>query len=113
MTNAFSKLLEKLVHSQLIKRISKHQFGFLPGKSTHEAISKVVQNIYSSINNNKMTGMLLLEIAKAFNYINHEILYAKMASPGFDVTVIQCFRIYLEFFLEPNKLIYKIGSLRL
>ena len=46
MTNIFAKLLEKLVHSQLLKYlldnqiISKNQFGFLPGKSTHEAIFK-------------------------------------------------------------------------
>ena len=80
MTNIFSKLLEKLVHFQLLKYltennlISKNQFGFLPGKSTHEAVFKTVQNIYGSINNRKLMGMLLLDIAKAFNCINHETL---------------------------------------
>ena len=44
MTNVFAKLLEKLVHSQMLKYlmdnqfISKQQFGFVPGRSTHEAI---------------------------------------------------------------------------
>ena len=102
MTNIFAKLLEKLVHSQLLKYlldnqiISKNQFGFLPGKSTHEAIFKVVQNVHSALNNKKLTGMLLLDIAKAFNCISHDILLAKMASAGFDRTVIQWFRSYLH-----------------
>ena len=102
MTNIFSKLLEKLVHSQLLKYlmdnqlISKHQFGFLPGKSTHEAIFKVVQYIYSALNNKKLTGMLLLDIAKAFNCISHDVLYAKMECAGFDASVIQWFRSYLH-----------------
>ena len=57
MTNIFSKLLEKLVHSQLLKYlmenalISKNQFGFLPSKSTHEAVFKVIHTIDSAINN--------------------------------------------------------------
>ena len=40
--------------------------------------------------------MILLDIAKAFNCVSHEILYAKMASAGFDKTVIQWFRSYLH-----------------
>ena len=102
MTNIFSKILEKLVHSQVLKYllenqvINKNQFAFLPGKSTHEAIFKVVHSVYSSLNNRKLTGMILLDIAKAFNCISHDILYAKMASYGFDKTVIQWFRSYLH-----------------
>ena len=67
MTNIFAKLFEKLVHNQLLKYLtrnnllSEYQHGFLPGKSTHEAIFKVVQNVYSNINNKKLTGMILLD----------------------------------------------------
>ena len=40
--------------------------------------------------------MLLLDIAKAFNCIDHEILFAKMFSAGFDASVVQWFRSYLH-----------------
>ena len=102
MTNVFAKILEKLVHTQLLKYlmdqqlISKHQFGFVPGKSTHEAVFKVVQYIYSALNNKKLTGMLLLDISKAFNCISHEVLYSKMFMAGFDISVVQWFRSYLH-----------------
>ena len=102
LTNIFSKLLEKLVHSQLLKyvldnnMISQCQFGFLPGKSTHEAIFKTVKNVYSSINNKKLMGMLLLDIAKAFNCVDHELLYTKMSRAGFSPVVVQWFRSYLH-----------------
>ena len=72
------------------------KFGFLPGKSTHEAIFRVVHSVYSALNNKKLTGILLLDIAKAFNCISHDILYAKMASAGFDKSIIQWFRSYLN-----------------
>ena len=86
-------MLKYLLDNQIIH---KNQFSFMPGKSTHEAIFKVVHSVYSSLNNRKLTGMILLDIAKAFNCISHDILYAKMSSYGFDRTVIQWFRSYLH-----------------
>ena len=84
MTNIFSKILEKLVHRQVLNYvlendiINENQFGFLPGKSTHEAIFKIVHHIYSTINYNKIMDMLLLDIAKAFNCIDHDNLFKKL-----------------------------------
>ena len=50
-TCIFSKVLEKLVHKQLSRYImvhgliSPHQYGFVPGRSTHEAVFNVVKHI--------------------------------------------------------------------
>ena len=102
MTNIFSKLLEKLVHVQILKYlmenriIDENQFGFLPGKSTHEAIFRTVQHIYNAMNCKKLTGMLLLDMAKAFNCIDHDILFVKMEKAGFVPKVIEWFRSYLR-----------------
>ena len=101
-TNLFSKILEKLVHRQVLKYfldnevINKNQYGFLPGKSTHEAIFKTVQNIYSAINSKKLLGMMLLDVAKVFNCIDHGILFVKMELAGFSLNVINWFRSYLS-----------------
>ena len=68
-TNIFSKILEKLIHKQMLKYlmenklINENQFGFLPGKSTHEAFFRTVQQLYSTINCKKSMGMLLLDMA--------------------------------------------------
>ena len=102
MTNIFSKILEKLVHKQVLAYfldnniISDNQFGFLPGKSTHEAIFRTVQYIYSAMNCKKLVGVLLLDVAKAFNCIDHDILYLKMIRAGFSTSVINWFRSYLD-----------------
>ena len=101
MTNVFAKILEKLVHRQVLNYfqendiINENQFGFLPGKSTHEAIFKIVHQIYSAINSKKLMGMLFLDVAKAFNCIDHEILYTKMKNVGFSTSVVNWFRSYL------------------
>ena len=99
-TNIFAKILEILVHKQVSQYIyannliSEQQYGFVPGRSTHESIFKFTKHIYSAINNGKITGVLFLHIAKAFNCINHEILDIFMANNGFDNRVRKWFKSY-------------------
>ena len=59
-THIFGKNLEKIVHRNLFSYLLDHgiisdrQYGFLPGRSTHEAIFYLSRHIYSSINNKKI-----------------------------------------------------------
>ena len=68
---SFSKILEKCIHTRILKYlldnnlISKFQYGFLPGKSTDQAIFHFVKHLYGSMNNNKLIGTVFLDIAKA------------------------------------------------
>ena len=68
----------------------------MTSKSSHEAIYKIVHQIYSSINSKIIMGMLLLDIAKAFYCIDHEILFKKMKNAGCGTNDINWFRSYLN-----------------
>ena len=100
-TVIFAKILEKIVHSQLLAYLqdnnilSKFQYGFLPGKSTQEAVFDIVRHVYSAINQNKILGMIFLDVAKAFNCIDHEILYKKFQQIGMCDRALNWFRSYL------------------
>ena len=101
-TNIFGKNLEKIVHRNFLQYLLRHgiisdrQYGFLPGRSTHEAIFDLSRHIYSSINNKKIMGLLFLDISKAFDCIIHERLIVKLRAIGCDPTVISWFRSYLR-----------------
>ena len=90
-----------IVHGQLLSFLqnndilSEFQFGFLPEKSTYEAVFNVLRHMYSTVNNNKLMGVLFLDIAKAFNCINHLLLFKKMREAGMSHRVITWFRLYL------------------
>ena len=101
-TNVYSKILERFVHTRMLRHllvndiITKYQFGFLPGRSTHQAIFQCyvcslspvrrpcqaifqfIKHLYGSMNNNKLIGTVFLDIAKAFKCISHTTLYKKM-----------------------------------
>ena len=100
-TNLFGKSLERIVHRHLLSYFTEHQvitaqqYGFLPGRSTHEAIFDLTRHIYSSINNKKLMGLLFLDISKAFDCIIHERLLYKLRAVGCDRTVLKWFKNYL------------------
>ena len=101
-TNVFGKNLEKMVHRNLLSYffendiISDCQYGFLPGKSTHEAVFDLTRHIYSAINNKKLMGLLFSDISKAFDCIIHPRLLYKLKSDGCSNLVINWFSSYLR-----------------
>ena len=81
----FSKILEKLMYSRIIDFITKHnvlytnQFGFQKGMSTEYAINSLLHNVVHSMNNDETGFCILLDFAKAFDTVNHEILLDKLS----------------------------------
>ena len=76
--------------------ISENQFGFLPGRLTHEAIFRTVQQIYAAINSKKN-----LQVCYSWMWQKPLIAltmryYFKMERAGFSLNVVQWFRSYLD-----------------
>ena len=100
-TNYFAKIFEKVIHTRTLKYLvdsnilNDYQYGFLPKRSTHEAIFDLSRYIYTGINNRKLIGMLFLDVAKAFNCINHARLFEKLKKIGFSPRCITWFKSYL------------------
>lgn len=75
LQNAIGKLLEKLVYIRLINIIEeknllpRFQFGFRKGHSTIHQAARIKQFIQQNKNAKKSTGLVLLEIEKAFDSI--------------------------------------------
>ena len=72
-----SKVLEQVVHRQLSNYLEKHyllkssQFGFHPRRSTELACNLLVNDIRKNIDNGLLTGVILLNLSKAFDIVSH------------------------------------------
>ena len=98
---AVSKILEKLVHRKMQehmearKLLSDNQFGFRKGRSTQQAILKTVTEIQAKLHSKNSVAVALLDISRAFDTVNVDILLNKLSHYGFGQSIIQLMRSYL------------------
>ena len=94
-----SKILEKSVYSQLVefldenKLLFEFQSGFRSKYSTDTCLIHLFDYLKSNTAKGLYTGMLLLDLQKAFDTVDHEILCKKLETIG--VLSVSWFRSYL------------------
>lgn len=101
LLSSFAKVFEKLVKKRLmiylenIKFLSDNQYGFREKMSTEYALLNFLNNIYDGLNKGKHCAALYIDITKAFDTVDHNILLNKMWKAGIRGVVHNWFRSYL------------------
>ena len=86
---AFSKIIEKLAYKRIILFLDKFnilndgQFGFRKNRSTDMAIHTLMDKLYESIENDKISLGIFIDFSRAFDTISHDILLKKLQFYGF------------------------------
>ena len=97
-----SKVLEKIVHEQSIEFLDKHsvlykfQSGFQKNHSTDFCLSYLTDKISKVFDSGLLTGVILIDLQKAFDTIDHNILLLRMPSLGVSREVIDWYKSYLS-----------------
>ena len=84
-----SKVIEKVIHNQTEiflsknKILYKYQSGFRKSFSTNSCLTLLTDKINKGFESGKYTGLILIDLQKAFETIDHEILLKKMGCIGF------------------------------
>ena len=84
-----SKVLERVIRDQknaFFKQnnlLYNYQSGFRTNHSTNLCLSFLTDKILKGFDEGLLTGMILIDLQKAFDTINHEILFKKLEAVGF------------------------------
>ena len=101
----FSKIFEKLTYTRMDNFISRYnilspcQYGFRSGKSTTQAITRLLTYVVNAFHEKIYCACFYLDLRKAFDTIDHSILLKKLNHYGFRG---QCYE-YLKSYYENRK----------
>ena len=96
-----SKVCEKVVANQFIpyllshNRLTANQSGNKQWHSTETALLKITDVILKAMNNQQLTAVVLLDMSKAFDSLDHGILISELEDVGVSNTALKWFKSYL------------------
>ena len=95
-----SKIFEKHIFKQMSRFfeniLSKYQCGFRKGFSTQHCLLAMLEKWKRSVDNGKAFDVLLTDLSKAFDCLDHELLIAKLNAYGFSLTASKLIHDYLS-----------------
>jgi hypothetical protein len=102
LVKTLSKILEKIVQISLVNHLElnnllyKHQYGFLRARSTEHNLIHVINNIGQALNDGNYAIGVFLDLRKAFDVCDHNILLAKLIKYGINGSTLDWFKSYLS-----------------
>ena len=84
----FSKILERLFNNRLNNFIEKNnvisesQYGFRANRSTSSALMDLIEQITDNLDNKQITIGIFIDLKKAFDTVNHQLLIKKLRYYG-------------------------------
>ena len=97
-----SKIIESVMHSQLMhyfsenKLFSTQQYGFRPNRSTELAVLELMDRNIDNMNKSRCPINIYVDLSKAFDSLDHNILLSKLKFYGLDDKAINLRRSYLS-----------------
>lgn len=99
--NGLSKVFEIAVYRRLMsfsiqtQAISPNQYGFMKGKSTTQAIAALLDRVFRAWEDKSYALSVFMDLAKAFDSIEHGILLGKLDTLGVRGVALDWFCSYL------------------
>lgn len=97
-----SKVIERIVFEQVNKYLATHnliyelQSGFRKSHSTDTCLLYLTDYIRQEVDKGNLCGMVMLDLQKAFDTVDHSILLTKLRAIGCNNTAVKWFESYLQ-----------------
>ena len=114
-----SKLLERHVAENLKSYLNEfdllyeRQSGFRANHSCETALTAIVDDWLTAIDNNEIVGTVLLDLSKAFDLVSHSLLLEKLQQYQFSAASLQWFQSYFNERLQQVSISGKLSGSKL
>ena len=96
------KIFEKVMNTKLTNFLNrfncfyKYQFGFRNKHSTTQALIEIAENIREALDNSNYACGVFIDLQKAFDTVNHDIVFKKLSHYGLRGAVLEWLKSYLS-----------------
>ena len=108
------KIIERCLYDQIYKNIgntlSRHQMGYRKGYSSQHSLITMFERWKENLDKKGECGALLVDLSKAFDCLQHDLLLAKLNSYGFDYKLLNLSRVFYATGNTEQKLIHLLTS---
>ena len=103
-----SKIYERCLYDQIYEYFqplfSKLQRGFRKGHSVQHCLLVLIEKCRKVLDQRGFAGLLLTDLSKVFDCIDHELLIAKLHAYGFDINSLELIHSSLHDRLQTVKI---------
>ena len=111
---SLSKVYEKLIYQQLStffeNKLSPLSCGFRSRYSTQHVLLNLINKWHSCLDNSGVVGIIFMALSKAFDYLPHELILAKLHAYGVDIKSLKLLQDYLSNRTQRVKLDSSLSS---
>ena len=95
-----SKIFERIMQDQMSGfisgKLSPYLCGYRKGYSAQHALISLIEHWRSALDKKGYVGAVLMDLSKAFDCINHNLLIAKLHAYGFSIDALKLIKCYLS-----------------
>ena len=96
VSKIYERVLENQIKSHALSFLSPLLCGFREGYGTQHALLRLIETCKKTLDKGGFAGALLMDLSKAFDCLNHELLIAKLSAYGFSPNALQLVHSYLS-----------------
>ena len=102
----FERLLFKQLNDFIERKFSPLLCGFRKGHNTQHALTRLLEDWRTQLDNKKIIGTILCDLSKAFDTLPHDLLIAKLNAYGLSHPALE----FIHSYLSNRKQRCKVGS---
>ena len=82
--NVFSKFYERIIKSQIVSFLDQKLSQFLSAYRKSNVLIIFIEEFKNYLDNDYVVGAILMDLSKAFGWVPHDLLLAKLSAYGFN-----------------------------
>ena len=96
VSKIFERIMQKQIAAYMEEHLSQYLCGYRKGFNAQHALIALIEKWKESLDNKGYAGAIFVDLSKAFDTINHQLLVAKLYDYGFDKCALTLILNYLS-----------------